>query len=652
MINPPNQSDSYSQIDQTEQLQSRIKKLSPLLINQLSAGEVVTRPASVVKELLENAIDANASNVQIHITNGGMGLIEISDDGCGIHPDDMPMAVTRHATSKVADVGNLQGIRTLGFRGEALASIVAVARLTLTSSHDDSGVGRCLTVTGVIGDTPNIVPCVSSRGTRVSVKDLYFNVPARRGNLKSVATEYGHIETLVRHIALIHSNINLYLYHDGKCRLKLVNQSQQQTSDAAQSAVLTSGFDQTSTSSLNLQRLQQALNVQLPPAYPLNIDLTGLMPSSIQMDNTDNVDSVDNVDSMVEPISMNQSRANSVNDACHITGWLWLKQANSFTEDGIALPKLIYINGRLVKDAGIAGQIRQTFASLSLSLQQVGYALAFTLPTNWCNLNVHPSKQRIGIHALSNINAHLHQGIKQLVTTHFITTESSHIQPTHQANAQSSTQLNPSIQSIQNSNRVNNHTNKDNQQLGDYLYPSKQALHTHKVAMPKQKVSYQIDSHVIDKDRLDSLAKSINTPDAIQPLITQPSDFSDKLLSWCVKWFNAMQKNTEQNTVIMQMLLHSMTANNHTNHVWLNLYDDILAKMGNISELVDVDAMSDLLELVDAKIENKPNASIAALTEVFVMCTPLPNQPLSNAKKAHLLLCLHVKTANIAHIYL
>ncbi len=153
---------------------ARIKKLPPLLINQLSAGEVVTRPASVVKELLENAIDAGATQITINITQGGMGLIELIDNGSGIHPDDMLMAVTRHATSKVADVEHLQGIDTLGFRGEALASISAVSRLTLTSSHDKSGVGRCLSVAGEV-DNPNITPVVCQQGTQVSVRDLYFN---------------------------------------------------------------------------------------------------------------------------------------------------------------------------------------------------------------------------------------------------------------------------------------------------------------------------------------------------------------------------------------------------------------------------------------------------------------------------------------------
>lgn len=197
---------------------NRIKKLPPLLVNQLAAGEVVTRPASVVKELIENAIDAGAKNIDIRITQGGMGVIEVSDDGCGIHPDDMIMAVTRFATSKIADVAHLQGIATLGFRGEALAATAAVSRLTLTSCSDDSGIGRELNVAGILDDTPKLTPVVHARGTMVTVRDLYFNVPARRGNLKSISTEYAHIEMVVKQLALVASDVSFNLWHNDKRR--------------------------------------------------------------------------------------------------------------------------------------------------------------------------------------------------------------------------------------------------------------------------------------------------------------------------------------------------------------------------------------------------------------------------------------------------
>lgn len=344
---------------------TRIKKLSPLLINQLAAGEVVTRPAAVVKELLENAIDAGATNIEIRITQGGMGMTEVVDNGVGIHPDDMVMAITRHATSKVADVANLHGITTLGFRGEALAAMAAVSRLSLTSSHDDSGIGRQLQVAGVLDDTPKLTPVVHNRGTTIIVKDLYFNVPARRGNLKSMATEFGHIETIVREVALARADVALTLFHDNKKRLSL-------------SANATNVND---ANRLPLPRLEQATGTSLTDnALAISIDLSSLVQSSVAYGDS------------------------TVNQAA-ISGWLW-----PMTDEQIALPKLIYVNGRLVKEALISNQIRQLAQSAQLA--GMGYALYFDLPTQWLNVNVHPSKQRIKISPLNNIMAHLSHAIR------------------------------------------------------------------------------------------------------------------------------------------------------------------------------------------------------------------------------------------------
>ena len=360
---------------------SRIKKLSPLLINQLAAGEVVTRPAAVVKELLENAIDAGASNIEIRITQGGMGMIEVLDNGTGIHPDDMVMAITRHATSKVADVANLHGITTLGFRGEALAATAAVSRLTLTSSHDDSGIGRQLQVAGVLDEVPKLVPVVHQRGTTITVKDLYFNVPARRGNLKSIATEFGHIETTVREVALVRADVTLALFHDNKKRLSL--------SSRAMSA---NDNDNTNSSNNNahrlpLSRLEQATGLPLTDnALEISIDLTSLM--------------------QLPKDYVNNNFAGQAN----INGWLWLSNDSQST-----FPKLIYVNGRLVKEALISNQLRQLAQSAQLA--GIGYALYFDLPTDWLNINVHPSKQRIKISPLNNIMAHLSHAIQPKLKT-------------------------------------------------------------------------------------------------------------------------------------------------------------------------------------------------------------------------------------------
>ncbi len=361
---------------------TRIKKLSPLLINQLAAGEVVTRPSAVVKELLENAIDAHATDIEVRITQGGMGMIEVIDNGVGIHPDDMLMAVTRHATSKVADVAHLHGITTLGFRGEALAATAAVSRLTLTSSHDNSGIGRQLQVAGILGDTPKLIPVVHHRGTTITVKDLYFNVPARRGNLKSIATEFAHIETIVREVALARADVALTLFHDNKKRLSLsINTINNDTENY-----------------LPLSRLEQATGLVLTEqAIEVAVDLSSLIQPHFGSSNSTHANGgyADNAGTM---------------QSARIGGWLW---ASHDTNHG--LPKLIYVNGRLVKEALINNQLRQMAQSAQLA--GVGYALYFELPTQWLNVNVHPSKQRIKISPLNNIMAHFSHALRAKLKT-------------------------------------------------------------------------------------------------------------------------------------------------------------------------------------------------------------------------------------------
>ncbi|WP_227681733.1 DNA mismatch repair endonuclease MutL [Psychrobacter glacincola] len=385
---------------------TRIKKLSPLLINQLAAGEVVTRPAAVVKELLENAIDASATNIEIHITQGGMGMIEVVDNGMGIHPDDMVMAITRHATSKVADVANLHGITTLGFRGEALAATAAVSRLTLTSSHDASGIGRQLQVAGVLDDAPKLMPVVHHRGTTIRVKDLYFNVPARRGNLKSIATEFSHIETIVREVALARADVALTLFHDHKKRLSLsssamslstmslstMSSTTRLSNSKSLSAVSTNANGNNNVHPLPLARLEQATGLSLTKkALEIAIDFTSLMQPSREYVN------------------------NSFGDQASVNGWLW-----PITDSQDTLPKLIYVNGRLVKEALISNQLRQL--AQTAQLVGIGYALYFDLPTQWLNINVHPSKQRIKISPLNNIMAHVSHAIRTKLKT-VVTTE-------------------------------------------------------------------------------------------------------------------------------------------------------------------------------------------------------------------------------------
>jgi DNA mismatch repair protein MutL len=196
---------------------SRIHPLSVALANQIAAGEVVERPASVVKELLENALDAGAGRVDIACEEGGVRSIRITDDGAGIHPDDLALALQRHATSKVATLAELETVASLGFRGEALASIASVARVQVTSRRAGREEGWRVTAEGGEPGVPE--PAGHPQGTTVEVRDLFFNTPGRRKFLRAERTELAHLETVVRRLALARPDLTLSLRHNGRQRL-------------------------------------------------------------------------------------------------------------------------------------------------------------------------------------------------------------------------------------------------------------------------------------------------------------------------------------------------------------------------------------------------------------------------------------------------
>ncbi|MBU2874885.1 DNA mismatch repair endonuclease MutL [Marinobacter salexigens] len=192
-----------------------IRLLSPRLANQIAAGEVVERPASVVKELVENALDAGADRVEIEVEQGGVKLIRVRDDGSGIAESDLPLALSRHATSKIASLDDLESVASLGFRGEALASISSVSRLTLTSRTDQQQAASRVEVEGRDMDA-QIAPAAHPVGTTVEVRDLFFNTPARRKFLRTEKTEFNHVEECVRRQALSRFDAGFTLRHNQK----------------------------------------------------------------------------------------------------------------------------------------------------------------------------------------------------------------------------------------------------------------------------------------------------------------------------------------------------------------------------------------------------------------------------------------------------
>ncbi len=311
--------------------QKRIHTLHPALANQIAAGEVIERPSSVVKELLENSIDAGATELIIRVANGGSTLIEIIDNGQGIHAEDLALSVTRHATSKIQTADDLQAIVSLGFRGEALASIAAVSRLTLSSSQDESGVGYQVEVNGTAFDHQEIQAIAMQKGTHIRVQDLFFNVPARRKFLKKPNTEFGHIEEIVRRLALTHFDIRFVLEHNENIRLNL--------------PVADSG-------ELRFQRVQQLLGRPF----------------------TENAYWID-----ADSISM------------RLSGWLGHPSDARAQAD----LQYVYVNGRIVKDKTISHALRMAYDGILHGHQHAAYLLFLEVDPENIDVNVHPTKHEI-----------------------------------------------------------------------------------------------------------------------------------------------------------------------------------------------------------------------------------------------------------------
>ena len=308
----------------------RIHCLPTQLVNQIAAGEVVERPSSVVKELVENCFDAGASNIIIDIEQGGARLIRIRDNGCGIVKDDLPLALSRHATSKIASLQDLEQVTTMGFRGEALPSISSVSRLTLISRVQDDICAWKIKADGSETDF-NPEPDPHPLGTTVDVRDLFYNTPARRKFLKSEKTEFTHIETLIKRMALSRFDIGFSLSHNQKNILNWPPAQQERQQLKRIADICGSAF------------IENSIKVEF--------SASGL----------------------------------------ELTGWVGLPTFSRNQQD----MQFFYVNGRLVKDKLITHAVKQAYQDVLFHGRHPVFVLYLHLEPSLVDVNAHPTKLEV-----------------------------------------------------------------------------------------------------------------------------------------------------------------------------------------------------------------------------------------------------------------
>ena len=308
----------------------RIHSLPIQLVNQIAAGEVVERPSSVVKELIENCFDAGAGQITIEIEQGGARLIKIRDNGCGIVKEDLPLALSRHATSKIATLQDLEQVASMGFRGEALPSISSVARLTLISRTADA---ECAWSVTADGSEQNFDPQPDPhpQGTTVDVRDLFYNTPARRKFLKTEKTEFAHIETLIKRMALSRFDIGFTLTHNQK---EVLNLKPAETDSAQEHRIA-------------------------------GICGSAFIENSVKID--------------------------FAASGLQLTGWVGLPTFSRSQQD----MQFFYVNGRLIRDKLVSHAVKQAYQDVLFHGRHPVFVLYLTLDPTLVDVNAHPAKLEV-----------------------------------------------------------------------------------------------------------------------------------------------------------------------------------------------------------------------------------------------------------------
>ena len=330
-----------------------IRVLPGHLVNQIAAGEVVERPAAVAKELIENSLDAGATRLEIDVELGGIKRLRVRDDGRGIPPGQLALALARHATSKLKDLADLEAVETLGFRGEALPSIASVSRLTLSSRALGEPQAQEVSV-GPDGSVGPLKPAAHPPGTTVEVRDLFYNTPARRKFLRSDKTEFGHLEQVVRRIALVHPRVAFRLRHNARPVLDLPAAGTDPDQVRARlDALLGAGFG--------------------AQALWLDEQAVGL----------------------------------------RLSGWV-LRPAFSRAQ---ADQQFFYVNTRPVRDKLVTHAVRQAFADVLHQSRHPAYVLFLELPARLVDVNCHPTKQEVRFREGRQVHDFLFSVLKRRLAT-------------------------------------------------------------------------------------------------------------------------------------------------------------------------------------------------------------------------------------------
>ena len=310
-------------------IRSRIHSMPVQLVNQIAAGEVVERPAAVVKELLENSLDAGATKISIDIEQGGTKLIRITDNGHGIHKDDLALSLSPHATSKIHSLDDLEQVTSLGFRGEALPSIASVSHLQMTSCWQGGDETWQLTMDN--SKASDIAPAANQAGTTIEVRDLFFNVPARRKFLRTEKTEFSHLDDVVKRISLSHFNVDISLRHNQR----VVKQLRAATNQAQQE-----------------KRIVEICG----PAF---------------------IEQAVHMDFEYEGFRL----------------WGWIAQP-TFSRSQADM-QYFYVNGRVVKDRLVTHAVRQAYADVLFHGRHPAYVLFFECDPATVDVNAHPGKHEV-----------------------------------------------------------------------------------------------------------------------------------------------------------------------------------------------------------------------------------------------------------------